>query len=176
MKDFHKIFEFFILFREISQRVLGMYEVMEFIKKRIKHDRLLFFDQNIKEVAVKNNIESYLKHFNSYPHMEKIREELIRHQHYIKLLKSEIPKQEYSALSSKVDNALEALFSVWEGYAEFYTEKIGKKIIPDYERVESSLKSKKGFHPFLKKEFEKIKKDIHLERDLLKAFSPAFNI
>ncbi len=168
MKNFPRLLEHLLLFREVSRRVLGMYEVTEFIKGRINHDALLFFDQNIKEVSAENCIESHiigkvtvihelihLKHFNSYPHLEKIRGELVRNEHYIETLKPELPKREYSALSSRISEAQEAFFSVCEGYAEFYTEKIGEKVLPEYYRVKS-LRSRRGLHPFVRRSLEKI--------------------
>jgi hypothetical protein len=163
-----KLIESIMFLRELSKRVLGMYDVIEF-EENVKHDALYFFDQNIKEASWKIDIGSYilgksttihelihLKQFNTYPHLEKIRYELVKSHYYLKSLKNEIPKQDYCELSQRIDDALEALLSLCEGYAEFYTEKIANELVFGFKEAQDRLRKRKPVNPFVKKRMGKI--------------------
>ncbi len=169
LKDMFTLFKDILFFREVSKRVLGMYDLIA-TEAKIDYDAIYIFEQNIKERAKRCGIESFSlgkivtihedihsKQFNTFPHLEKIREELTKCLYYLDQIKYELPKKEYQRLKVRVRDALEALLSVCEGHAEYYTEKIGKKVIYGFEEIEKRLRgNRRNTNPLVKRKIEKL--------------------
>lgn len=142
----------------LAKSILGQYDLM-FVNGQVGNKVLKFVQPNIESFAKSSNLaeedlrlevvlheEIHARQFYNYPHLDEKRQKYLEEFMFANELAtlggcSELTKEEAKKIREESLDSIQAVMSVTEGHAVFYSHVLLKQVMPDYEAYKEQRKA-----------------------------------